>query len=162
MILCPVFVFMFLPPVDTYVMSSLTPHASSAATVSPPPTMLSSLPARVCSAMACAIANEPYDHVGCHSAMPTVPFQMTVAADLIAATSRSVVSVPASIIMSSSWISSKFLFVRVAVGVNSLATPLSSGNKTSQLFSLAYSRISKAVSFWSASYSELPTRPPSA
>ena len=125
------------PPVETYVISDFTPHASNAATVSPPPTMLSNFPARVCSAMARAIANEPYDHVGCHSAIPTVPFHITVAAERIAATSRCVVFSPASIIISSSSISVKSLFVRVAFGTNSLATPLSSGNNTSQLFCFA-------------------------
>ena len=141
-------------------MSPLTPHADRAATVSPPPTMLVNLPARVCSAIARANANDPYDHVGAHSAMPTVPFQMTVFALRMAATSRSVVCMPASIITSSSWISVKSLLVRAASRANVLATPLSNGKSTRQLFCFAYSSISRAVLRWSASYRELPTRAP--
>ena len=62
--------------------------------------------------------------------------------------------------MSSSLISSKILSVRAASRANSVATPLSSGIKTSQLFSRAYFIISNAVSAWSGSYSEFPTFAP--
>src|SRR5580658_9347272 len=87
------------PAVETWVNRSVTEATLSAATVSPPPAKLTSLPAAVSSAAASATSTVPLSN-GSYSKAPNGPFQTKVLARARTEMTYSIVRGPMSRIMS--------------------------------------------------------------